>query len=504
MRWTRLAGLVGAAAVAGVGRYAWAHRRAEQRAIRSRPIGAAVVVFGASVDDTGPSGELRSRLDHALSLWRSGAAPVIVVSGGVDRGIDEVDTMRAYLADRGVPESALIEGRPGSNTRQTVSTMATLDLAPYVAVSSGYHSYRILAEARRRGVAAVASAPPVTPETGRLRSHAVRFVTDMVGSAWYALPTRLTSSIDVSLVRHRVPQVLAGTRVTPRGDMVPDASPSLHVAPGHPYSPIPSPEDVERAESTIANAVASLPGIDLRGPQQGALLESWVHAYTELDLPIEPGAARFHLDNTWFTYADAIAYALMLRHLRPARVIEVGIGFSSALALDIDERFLDGATRFTFIDPDPQRAIEVVGESDLAGRLMAVPVQDVDPAVFRELGAGDVLFVDSSHVLKAGSDVQYLFNEVLPVLAPGVHVHFHDVFYPFEYPSEWLRRGVSFTEAYAVRALLQGGERFRIVLFTSYLQRFRRDWLSEHMPLMLAGDFPTGGIWLERVDLTPG
>lgn len=273
---------------------------------------------------------------------------------------------------------------------------------------------------------------------------------------------------------------------------------ALHVPPGHHYSPIPSPADVDRAIARIRDAGPSLPGIDLRVAEQLALLESWRQAYAELDLPTAPGTGRFYYGNTWFTYADAIGYALMLRHLRPRRVIEVGAGFSSALALDVSDRFLDPAPSFTFIDPDPQRLIDLVGQEQLGDRLISAAAQDVDPAVFAQLQAGDVLFVDSSHVLKAGSDVQFLFDEVLPLLPAGVHVHFHDVFYPFEYPVEWLRRGVAFTEAYAVRALLQGGGAFRVVLFNSYLMRFHRDWLSQHMPLMLSGDFPTGGIWLER------
>lgn len=214
----RVGALVVAAGGSAVAGYVWRHWLAERLAITvAPPTGGAIVVFGASVDETGPSRELRSRLDHALMLWQRGVAPVIVVSGGVDRGIDEAESMAAYLVQRTVPADCVVDGRPGGNTRASVSTMAALGLQPYIAVSSAYHAYRILSECRRQAVAAVASAPAVTPETSRWRGHTVRFLTDMVGSGWYAVPPALSTRIDVGRLRHQVPQVLAGTKIVPRG-----------------------------------------------------------------------------------------------------------------------------------------------------------------------------------------------------------------------------------------------------------------------------------------------
>ena len=273
---------------------------------------------------------------------------------------------------------------------------------------------------------------------------------------------------------------------------------TLHVPPGHPYSPIPSREDVARAVRRAASAGPALPGIDLREAEQMALVRRLLPLYGDLPFEDAPGRGRYHYGNSWFAYSDAIGYALLLRHLRPRRVIEVGAGYSSALALDVDELFLGGDTRFTFIDPDPERLRGLVAPADLEGRLLASPVQDVPLERFEELESGDILFVDSSHVSKAGSDVQHLIDEVYPRLAPGVHVHVHDVFYPFEYPASWLATGCAVNEAYAMRALLQSTTAYEIVLFNSYLERFHRDWFVEHMPLVLAGRFATGGIWLRR------
>ena len=273
---------------------------------------------------------------------------------------------------------------------------------------------------------------------------------------------------------------------------------TLHVPPGHPYSPIPSSDDVARAVRRTEASGRTLPGIDLREAEQVELLARLAPLYPDLPPWDGSGPHRFRHDNTWFTCSDAIGYALLLRHLRPRRVIEVGAGYSSALALDVDELFLDGRTRFLFVDPDPERVRGLARPTDLDGRLLVSAVQDVPIARFEELEAGDILFVDSSHVVKAGSDVQHLVDEVYPRLAPGVHVHVHDVFYPFEYPASWLDTGCAVNEAYVMRALLQSTTAWEIVLFNTYLERFHRDWFAAHMPLVLAGRFLTGGIWLRK------
>jgi hypothetical protein len=110
--------------------------------------------------------------------------------------------------------------------------------------------------------------------------------------------------------------------------------------------------------------------------------------------------------------------------------------------------------------------------------------------------SNDVLFIDSSHVTKIGSDVNYLFFEILPRLRPGVLVHIHDVMWPFNYPLEWIIEGRSWNKAYIVRAFLQYNEAFDILLFNSYLGHTYRKMLTEQMPKFLEN---TGGsIWLGK------
>lgn len=262
---------------------------------------------------------------------------------------------------------------------------------------------------------------------------------------------------------------------------------NLHVPPGHPYSPISSPTDIERTPDTETGDVGELPGIDLRTQQQWDLLNRLLPLYPHV-ADLLRNAPRYDLDNTWFAGADAVFMALMLCHLRPSRVIEVGCGYSSALLLDTLPE-----VSATMIDPDPKRLLDLVGERP---GIFSMPVQDVPLSVFDQLQPGDVLAIDSSHVLKAGSDVHHLLFTVLPRLPQGVYVHVHDIFYPFEYPRRWLDRGVSFTEAYAWRALLLGRSRPRIELWNHYLIRSDRAWFEANMPLALSAAFLTGGLWV--------
>ena len=277
------------------------------------------------------------------------------------------------------------------------------------------------------------------------------------------------------------------------------ADPALAwVPPGHFYSPIPSADDRQRA--TRARTVPrEIPGVKLGEDAQLALLEKMLPLYASLDFTAEPVPGhRYHYENTFYSYSDAVHYALMLLHHQPRRVIEVGSGYSSALLLDIAERAPSGRPiDMTFIEPYPDELVAMARPGDLEGRLIQSGVQDVELSRFASLEAGDFLFIDSTHVAKAGSDVNYLYFEVLPRLASGVFVHVHDIFYPFEYPNEWINEGRSWNEAYLLRAFLEHNDDFEIVLFNTFLQSFHEPWYAANMPLCLANR--GGSIWLRRV-----
>jgi Methyltransferase domain len=274
--------------------------------------------------------------------------------------------------------------------------------------------------------------------------------------------------------------------------------------PRRPWSPIPTADDIDRATERWESPPRELPGIDLNVDGQLTLLQELGRLAAEVELPADPDPAwRFHHDNGFYDYGSAILLYGVMRHTSPRRIVEVGSGFSSALMLDVNERFLDGRTECTFVEPfSENRLLEVLRPGD-EDRVTIVRefLQDVDLSLFDDLEAGDILFVDSSHVSKMGSDVHLLISEVMPHLPAGAWVHVHDVFYPFEYPpnwaANWIKDGRAWNEAYHLRAFLEHNDAFRIEFFSDYLRRFERQALERALPGAM--ESPTGTIWLQRV-----
>jgi predicted O-methyltransferase YrrM len=263
---------------------------------------------------------------------------------------------------------------------------------------------------------------------------------------------------------------------------------------GHFYSPIPGPEDILRREVALQEPT----GIDFNVDNQVQLLQSLHRFYPEMPFSeqlVENG--RFSFAQNYFCHSDAIYLYSMLRHFKPRRFIEIGSGHSSALAMDTAEFFLDGSLEFTFIEPYPDRLkANLKPQDSVKCRLIEKQVQDLPLEIFDELDANDFLFVDSSHVSKVGSDVNYILFKILPRLKPGVLVHIHDIFFPFEYPEGWFNEGRAWNEAYLVRAFLQYNTKFEMRLFSDYLGKTQREWLAEKMPLCLKD---TGGsLWLQK------
>lgn len=252
------------------------------------------------------------------------------------------------------------------------------------------------------------------------------------------------------------------------------------VTPGHFYSPISSAADVDRALRWNAD----LAGIDLRATHQLAL-------WRELMFDGIP-EHRYRAGNGMYDRADAAVYQAVVRRFAPATVVEVGSGFSTAALLDAADRFLPQLT-VRCIEPYPQRLLGLLEAGDRID-LIESPVQDVPIDVFTSLAPDDVLFIDSTHVAKAGSDVVWLFSRVLPRLTPGVLVHVHDIAWPFEYPADWLREGRNWNEAYLLRAFLCHNTAWRIEFFSSWFWHDN----PELVPVDLRWERP-GSIWLRRV-----
>jgi hypothetical protein len=273
--------------------------------------------------------------------------------------------------------------------------------------------------------------------------------------------------------------------------------------PGHFHSPIPSHGDVKGHRPAVSEkSPAELPGVDLNPAGQRALLREVCAYYAELPFTAQPAPGlRFYFENPFYSYSDAIFLYGLLRRFRPRRVVELGSGFSSAVMLDTSQRFLDGGVAFTFIDPDPGRLLSLLTDDDRARtEIHRARVQDVSLATFDVLQGGDILFIDSSHVSKIGSDVNHLLFTVLPRLRAGVLVHFHDVYYPLDYPVEHVAAGLAWNEAYLLRAFLQYNRAFEVLLFNTWLETFHAEEVYGAMPLCRLN--PGGSLWLRRTGET--
>lgn len=171
-----------------------------------------IVVFGATVTTAGPCAELRARLDHAFTLWQRGVAPILIVSGGWDGDIDEVVGMRDYLVRLGAPRAAVVEARPGDNTRLTLRAVRALGEGRYVAVSTPYHAHRIRAEGERQRIDLRVDCPSTTPEMRQPRVHRARMQAEVAGVLLYSLPEPVAARLRSAVggLRYSVPLLLAG------------------------------------------------------------------------------------------------------------------------------------------------------------------------------------------------------------------------------------------------------------------------------------------------------
>jgi hypothetical protein len=209
---------------------------------------------------------------------------------------------------------------------------------------------------------------------------------------------------------------------------------------------------------------------------------------------------RYYSGGGSFPLADAVLLSLVIQEFKPERILEVGGGFSTAAMLDTLDQ-VRGKTPIQVVEPYPDRLKRLIRPEDWRCiQLEEKPMQEVDPAKFWGLQANDILFIDSSHVAKIGSDVTLLLLKILPGLKKGVVVHFHDICYPETYPVEWVKNGWAWNESLMLRAFLIGNEAFRILAFNSYAGKKFRDILDHHYPALDADAGGHGGsLWLQKI-----
>jgi hypothetical protein len=272
----------------------------------------------------------------------------------------------------------------------------------------------------------------------------------------------------------------------------------------HYYSPV--PDIVDLRTRRLWDRRSPLAGIDMRAPQQlGLLAELGSEFGAECRWPHGPSRdeSEFYTDNTSFSYGCAAATHALVRKLRPRRVIEIGSGFSSrviAAALRRNEKESGKRAEYTLVDPFPENRLEQLPG---VGRVLRQRVELLHADLFQTLGENDILFVDSGHTVRTGGDVNFLVLDVLPILAPGVVVHFHDIPLPYEYAETYFTNPqfrMFWTEGYLLQAFLCHNAAYEILLAMNFLMRdhaavFRSAW-PHYDPTIHR--FPSHSFWIRR------
>jgi hypothetical protein len=230
-----------------------------------------------------------------------------------------------------------------------------------------------------------------------------------------------------------------------------------------------------RGLSRPLSETRALPGLELDLVGQVALLGAMRCADELRELPRhQRGELEYYLDNRFFEAGDAEFLYQLIRLKKPRRIVEIGSGNSTLIAMKAlaRNRELDPDYRceHTCIEPYEMPWLEKTGATILRQR-----VEDVGPRPFAALGANDLLFIDSSHVIRPQGDVLFEFLQLLPTLANGVIVHIHDIFTPRDYPAKWVIDEVRlWNEQYLLEALLSGNGQWRVLAALNHLshQRF--------------------------------
>ncbi len=255
----------------------------------------------------------------------------------------------------------------------------------------------------------------------------------------------------------------------------------VHIMPTHYYVGAPNIIELERTRDEWQKK-SEMPGLHTDLDEQLERLRtvclSYQSEYAGNAAYLE-GQARSY--GPGYGYIEAQAVHAVIRHYAPKQIIEVGSGISThcmLTALDLNHRNNAAETTLTCVEPYPSaRLRQTPGIELLEKRVQSVPVD-----VFRKLNSGDFLFIDSSHTVKPGSDVNYLILEVLPVLAPGVIVHIHDIFLPYDFQRNVLKTFLHWSETSLLRAYLTFNERAAVLFCLSHLHYDRQEELKQIFP----------------------
>lgn len=273
----------------------------------------------------------------------------------------------------------------------------------------------------------------------------------------------------------------------------------VHVTPNHYSQPIPDTRTLTQSVWSRSEAV----GIDFRLSRQIDLLDRYRKSYQlEFDrLSSDPGSVSpyYRYKNDFFEEVDAEILYCMVRDLKPERIVEIGSGTStliSARAL-AENKMQNPSYNGSIVSIEPFPSPQLMSIDSVA--VISQPVQNVDLSLFESLKENDILFIDSSHIAQVGSDVVFEFLEVLPRLRPGVMVHVHDIFTPYQYPRKWVLDDLYFwNEQYILQAFLCGNADFEVKWSAYLMSREHPEALATAFKTYVPGITSPGSFWFKR------
>ena len=276
----------------------------------------------------------------------------------------------------------------------------------------------------------------------------------------------------------------------------------IHVVRNHYYQPVP---DTRTLKDDLWVVPAEMPGIDFRDHEQLTLLsrfkEKYGREYGAFPRTATSSASDYYVNNGRYESVDGEILYGMVRELKPKLMLEFGAGFSTlaaaqAFRLNLAE---DPGYVYEFVSVDPEPDAVIHKTVPEITRLEKGLAQETPPSRFMELRANDILFIDSSHVLKIGSDVHYLFLHILPRLNPGVIVHIHDIFLPAEYPKDWIMGHLRFyNEQYLLQAFLTYNSAFEILWAGAYMHLKHPAQLRDAIKSYDCNCHCPGSVWIRR------
>ena len=276
----------------------------------------------------------------------------------------------------------------------------------------------------------------------------------------------------------------------------------IHITLNHFYEPIP---DTRTLKNHLWIKRSKLIGINFNEKKQLELLSYFLSNYGD-EYDILPKykveiPCKYYINNPFFGSVDGEILYCMIRYFKPKKIYEIGSGFSTYLSAQalLENKNLDSKYKcdLIVINPYPNKIIKT-GFPGLT-KLILKKVQDIPLSEFNKLTENDILFIDSSHVLKIGSDVQYEYLEILPRLNKGVIIHIHDIFLPAEYPKNWvLEKHRFWTEQYLLQAFLTFNNNYEILWAGSFMHMKYHDKLEKAFLSYKKDKIWPGSFWIRK------